>query len=108
MKWHSLPRPLLLPPPWSAQPVFAQLDQNLAKVVSRGERDQAFLLIDNGTDINAVLSDRSSALLYAAYQGDVELVKALLDAGADPNLRNEYGAFPLSEAAQINAHEIVK
>jgi len=108
MKLHSLARALLLAAPLCASPVFAQLDQNLAKVVSRGERDQAFLLIDNGTDVNAVLSDRSSALLYAAYQGDVELVKALLDAGADPNLRNEYGAFPLSEAAQINAHEIVK
>lgn len=82
--------------------------QNLALLVSNGEREVALSQIAAGSDVNALRSDGSSALLYAAYQGDVELVKALLDKGADPNLRNEYGAFPLSEAAQAGSLEIVQ
>jgi ankyrin repeat protein len=108
MKLTPLLCAILLTAPLCAQPLMAQTEQNLAKVVSKGERDQAFLLLDNKANANTLLSDHSSALLYAAYRGDVELVNALLDAGADPNIRNDYGAFPLSEAAQTNAHAIVK
>jgi ankyrin repeat protein len=108
MKLNPLLCAILLATPFCAEPLLAQTEQNLAKVVSNGDRDQAFLLLDNDADANTQLSDHSSALLYAAYQGDEELVKALLDAGADPNIRNDYGAFALSEAAQTNAHEIVK
>lgn len=82
--------------------------QNLALVVSNGDRATALSQIAEGSDVNALRSDGSTALLYAAYQGDVELVKALLDKGANPNLRNEYGAFPLSEAAQADNLEIVE
>ncbi|MES2604558.1 MAG: ankyrin repeat domain-containing protein [Pseudomonadota bacterium] len=81
--------------------------ESVALLVSNGDRDAAFHQIAAGTDVNVLRSDGSSALLYAAYQGDVELVKALLDKGADPNLRNEYGAFPLSEAVQAGNQEII-
>ena len=80
---------------------------NLAKAVSNGQRDQAFMLLDNGSDVDARLADNSTALLYAAYQGDTELVKELLESGANPDIRNNYGAFALSEAAQINNADIV-
>ena len=81
--------------------------QNLALLVSNGQRDAALQQIAEGSDVNALRSDGSTALLYAAYQGDVELVAALLAKGADPNLRNEYGAFPLSEAVQAEAQDVV-
>lgn len=104
MKIRTLVQALALATPLLAPALQAA---NLAEVVSKGERDQAFLMLDNGSEVDALLADQSSALLYAAYQGDTELAKALLDAGADANLRNRYGAFPLAEAAQIDAHEIV-
>lgn len=82
--------------------------QNLADIVSSGDREQALSLLATGTDVNATQSDGSSALLYAVYAGDVELVKQLLAAGADANHGNEYGAVPMAEAAMQGNIEIMQ
>ena len=82
--------------------------QNLADIVSAGDREQALSLLATGTDVNATQSDGSSALLYAVYAGDVELVKQLLAAGADANHGNEYGAVPMAEAAMQGNVEIMQ
>ncbi len=82
--------------------------QNLADIVSSGDREQALSLFATGTDVNATQSDGSSALLYAVYAGDVELVKQLLAAGADANHGNEYGAVPMAEAAMQGNIEIMQ
>lgn len=83
------------------------LAANIADVVSSGDREQALVLLETGTEVDAALADGSTALIHAAYQGDTELALRLLQAGANPDARNHYGAFALSEAAQRNAHEIV-
>ncbi|VUC25942.1 unnamed protein product [Clonostachys rosea] len=45
------------------------------------------LLIKNGANINAGISDRGmTAIMYSACEGDVELAAVLLAHGADPNL----------------------
>lgn len=82
--------------------------QNLADIVSAGDREQALSLLAAGTDVNATQSDGSSALLFAVYEGDVELVKQLLAAGADANHGNEYGAVPMAEAAMQGNVEIMQ
>ena len=82
--------------------------QNLADIVSAGDREQALSLLATGTDVNATQSDGSSALLYAVYAGDIELVKLLLAAGADANHGNEYGAMPMAEAAMQGNVEIMQ
>ena len=82
--------------------------QNLADLVSAGDREQALSLLATGTDVNATQSDGSSALLYAVYAGDVELVKQLLAADADANHGNEYGAVPMAEAAMQGNVEILQ
>lgn len=82
--------------------------QNLADIVSSGDREQALSLLATGTDVNATQSDGSSALLYAVYAGDIELVKLLLAAGADANHGNEYGAMPMAEAAMQGNVEIMQ
>jgi ankyrin repeat protein len=88
--------------------VYAVQAQSLAEAVAGGDREQAMLLLESGAEpVDASLVDGSTALLYAAYQGDLELTKTLLNSGADPNINNRYGAFPLSEAAQLNAYEVV-
>lgn len=82
---------------------------NLAEAVSAGQREQAFLMLQNsGADVDVPLVDGSTALMHAAYLGDTELAAALLDAGADPNAINHYGAFALSEAAQNGSAELVR
>ena len=63
---------------------------------------------DNGTVVTVTAAeaaarsaDGTTALHLAAYEDDVARARALVDAGADPNAVNEYGSFPLAEAASI-------
>ena len=81
---------------------------NLADLVSLGERDEALALLATGTEVDAMKSDGSTALLYAVYQGDTDLVAQLLEAGADPGHMNAYGAAPLAEAAMQGNVDILR
>ncbi len=54
-------------------------------------------------DVNQRTADGTSALHWAVYHGDANLVARLLAAGADANARNDYGSTPMSEAAQSAA-----
>ena len=47
-------------------------------------------------------------LVTAAEKGNFEAVKKMLEYGADPNMRNNYGATPLSWAAEKGHTEMVK
>ena len=67
--------------------------------VESGNRAAALELIAAGGDVNERSADGSTALLWAAHRGDLELVTALLARGADPTLANDYGATPISAAA---------
>src|SRR5690606_34505130 len=48
-------------------------------------------LIGAGADANAAANDGSTPLLWAAYHSDVEMAQALLAAGADPDVANDFG-----------------
>jgi ankyrin repeat protein len=63
------------------------------------------LLLTNGAKINAQdAENRATPLQYAASWGRVEAVRALLKAGADPNLTNKANLSPL-DSALANGHE---
>jgi ankyrin repeat protein len=51
-------------------------------------------------DVNAQAADGTTPLLQAAYDGDAARVAALLKAGADPRIANQFGASPMGEAAR--------
>lgn len=55
-----------------------------------------------------VLAAETTPLLDAAYQGDVTRVAQLLEAGADPDEGNDFGATPLSEAARRGDTAVLK
>lgn len=52
--------------------------------------------------------DPGEALRLAASKGDLETVRKLLEAGADPNAANKYGATPLINATNKGHFEVVK
>ena len=54
-------------------------------VAFKGYVDVAKVLIQNGTDVNAVDKWNRTALLIAAYYGHVDVTKVLLQNGADVN-----------------------
>jgi ankyrin repeat protein len=63
-------------------------------------REAAFAQIDQRADVNERASDGTTALHWAAHNGDAELVARLLEAGANAKVSNDYGVTPMAEAAE--------
>jgi ankyrin repeat protein len=49
-----------------------------------------------------------TAIISAAYKGDVETVKKILVTKPDPNVRDEFGATALHEAIWVSNLEVIK
>src|SRR6266850_2301978 len=79
----------------------------LVDAVKAGDRAAALALIDKRADVNAPEPDGTTALHWAAHNGDLELVDRLLKAGAKVNAKNDYGATPMSEAAVSASADLI-
>jgi ankyrin repeat protein len=72
--------------------------------VMLGSADMVPWLIDQGVDVNATSPrDGRVALLWAAQKGHVEIVTALIGAGADVNVVDSSGIAPIQWATE-NGH----
>ena len=58
-------------------------------------------------DINATQPDGMSALFWAVYYEEADIVSLLLDAGADANVQNRYGLTPLIQSSITGNGEII-
>jgi ankyrin repeat protein len=79
----------------------------LPELVESGERGAALESIAAGIDVDERSADGTTALHWAAHQGDRELVRLLLGHGADANAVNDYGVTPLAAAAVEADYDIV-
>ncbi len=79
----------------------------IEEVMKFRNRDMAKLLIENGYDVNKA-SERNLPLFMAAEQGDPEMVKLLLKAGANVKAKNEDGETVLNGAMSDGNGEVVK
>src|SRR5688500_1826816 len=79
----------------------AAADNQLVQAVQSGNKAGALKLIDQRVDVNTPSADGTTALHWAVYQNDIELVDRLIKAGANANAKNEFGSTPMSEAAVI-------
>src|SRR5437868_4748877 len=74
---------------------------SIAEAAMRGDRADVLALIKQGMDVNAPQGDGVTALHWAARQGDVDLVTALVAAGAKARVATQFGAYtPLHLAAE--------
>jgi len=74
-----------------------------------GDVEKAKLLLDFGAEIDAIDEEYySTPLGYAAHFGHLELVKLLLERGADPNMAGKFWATPLAWAKKKGHQEIEK
>jgi len=76
-------------------------------VCFKGFQNIAKLLIDKGADVNVANYNGATALIFAAIFNRIELVKLLLDSGANPELRDDCENRALEHAQMQNASDIV-
>ncbi len=65
------------------------------------------ILKEKSVDLNAVNKFGATALHLAVAKEDAKMVKALIDAGANPDIRNSEGATPAVEAKRNASGEIL-
>lgn len=81
----------------------------LRKVATQGDLAKVRALLDQGTDVNAKSEYGATALSFASDKGHTEVVKLLLERGADPNVEDTfYGSTPLVWAVYNGRVEVVK
>ena len=93
-----------------------QLNESLITATKRGDVKALTELIDKGADVNAKDEWWNwTALMYATthYYFDIsniylEIIKVLLDNGADINVKNNEGKTVLHLASSSGRHEVVK
>ena len=94
----------------------SELGLQLMAAARCGARSEVIRLVESGApvdfkDASRETSDESrpggTALIYAAFQGDLELTKWLLDHKANPNAVDDDGETPLSSAIRSGEIDIV-
>lgn len=97
--------PLKFPEPSS------QVQKKLWDAAKSGDVEAARKAIVDGADINALDTRRSRSgrrpLNWAAYYNNIEVLKLLLEKGADINTANLTGFTPIHHAVENNAKESV-
>jgi ankyrin repeat protein len=83
--------------------------ETLSDLIRSGQREAVLAAITSpDLDVNTPDPDGSTALLWATYKVDHDLVRALLKAGAKPNVTSSYGSTPLTEAVKLGDVELVR
>ncbi|HEY1242600.1 MAG TPA: ankyrin repeat domain-containing protein [Bryobacteraceae bacterium] len=88
---------------------FAADRPEIANALMNGDTAAARQLVERHADVNAAQPDGATALHWAVYRSDKEMVELLLRAGANPKAANRDGSTPLwlasinGDAAVISA-----
>jgi len=75
--------------------------EDLIASTQKNDTTVALAAIEDGVDVNGKSPDGTTALHWAAYNGNLALVERLIAAGADVKAANEFGSTPLAEAATV-------
>jgi len=83
-------------------------EMSLLDAAESGDRAAALHLLAEGGDAQERGPDGTTALMWATYHDDVELVQRLVEAGADVSAQNDFGTSALAEASIIGSAEIIE
>jgi uncharacterized protein len=76
----------------------------LHRAVGMNQLPIAEKLLQAGADVNGLGRYGWTPLIEAAFWGRVDMVRLLLDKGADPDIKAEHDATALSEAKRVLPH----
>ena len=79
----------------------------LLDAAESGDRATALRLLADRADPNALGPDGTTAIMWAAHHDHLDLVQALIKAGANVKLKNQFGTSALTEAAIIGSAPII-
>ncbi|XP_074104169.1 L-asparaginase isoform X2 [Cotesia typhae] len=79
--------------------IDAVISQDIEKIAS---------LKDNGVDVSQTNGDSRTVLHIACCEGDIKLVRVLLEMGANVHIKDRFDRTPLTEAVENDHHEIIK
>jgi len=88
--------------------VAAPAPSDVADAVMRRDGARLRALLKAHSDVNAPQPDGSTALHWAAYEGDAHLAAALLAAGAHPNVVTDTKMTPLLLACEAGNADLVE
>jgi ankyrin repeat protein len=75
---------------------------------TKGHLSMIELLLENDAYIDAESPNKSTPLMMAAMYGTGAAVKALLVAGADPELKNEQGLSAIDFATKVSRKDVAE
>jgi ankyrin repeat protein len=87
---------------------IARAADSLVDLVEAKNHDAAVALLGQGADVRARSADGTTALHWAVYNDDVDLVERLIRAKADVSAANDYGATPMMQAATVADPVVLK
>ncbi len=85
----------------------AQAAPSLIEAARANDATTALAALADGVDVNAKSADGTTALHWAIYRDNVQLVQRLIKAGADVKTANEFGSTPMAEAAVVGDAAVI-
>lgn len=80
----------------------------LIKLISAGDSDAAIALLSREIPFDEIGSSGRTPLMEAAFDGNIDVVRALIQSGAIISIQNSYGLTALHDAAAEGHSEIVE
>jgi len=90
-----------------ARSASAATPATLLQAAEQGDRTAAVSLLARGANPNTPGPDGTTAIMWAAANDDVELVRALIKGGADVKATNQFGTSAITEAAIIGSAPVL-
>ena len=81
---------------------------DIFEAIKNEDNQRVIQLLDEGVDVDIRFENGSTPLMFAAQNGNLEIVKLLLERGANVNAKNEIGSTVLMFADQSNNLEIIQ